>query len=80
MLSVSSKKRNKQIMNNYQPVSLLPNCRKLFEKMIFDTIFQRLRVNKLLSPNHSGFMPGNSCIHQFISIAHEIYVSVANSS
>ena len=36
-------------MNNYQPVSLLPICRKLFEKMIFDTIFQRLRVNKLLS-------------------------------
>ena len=35
------KKGNKQILNNYQPVSLLPICSKLFEKIIFDTIFQR---------------------------------------
>ena len=32
-------------------------------------------VNKLLNPNQSGFMPGNSCIHQLISITHKIYVS-----
>ena len=28
---------------------------------------------KLLHPNQSGFMPGDSCIHQLISITHEIY-------
>ena len=27
-------------------------------------------VNKLLNPNHSGFMPGDSYIHQLISINH----------
>ena len=32
-------------------------------------------VNKLLNPNHSGFMPGDSYIHQLISITHEIYAS-----
>ena len=32
-------------------------------------------ANKLLNPDQSGFMPGNSCINQFISITHEIYVS-----
>ena len=31
--------------------------------------------NNLLNPNQSGFMPGNSCIHQLISVTHEIYVS-----
>ena len=30
-------------------------------------------VNKLLNPNQSGFMPGDSCIHELISITHEIY-------
>ena len=69
------KKGNKQILSNYQPVSLLPICRKLFEKIIFDTIFQHLMANKLLNPNHSGFMSGDSCIHQLISIIHEIYAS-----
>ena len=32
-------------------------------------------LNKLLNPNQSGFMPGDSCIHQLISITHEIYAS-----
>ena len=69
------KKGNKQILSNYRPVSLLPICSKLFEKIIFNTIFQHLTANKLLNSNQSGFMPGDSCIHQLISIAHEIYAS-----
>ena len=31
--------------------------------------------NNLLDPNQSGFTPGDSCIHQLISITHEIYAS-----
>ena len=68
------KKGNKQILNNYRPVSLLPICSKLFEKIIFDTIFQQT-VNKLLNSNQSGFMPSDSFIHEFISVTHEIYAS-----
>ena len=69
------KKRNKQILNNYRPVSLLLIWNKLFEKIIFDTIFQYLMVNKLLNPNQSGFIRGGFCIHQLISITREIYIS-----
>ena len=29
----------------------------------------------MLDPNQSGFMPGDSCIRQLISITHEIYTS-----
>ena len=50
------KKGNKQILSNYRPVSFLPICGKLFEKIIFDTIFQHLKANKLLNPNQSAFM------------------------
>ena len=32
-------------------------------------------INKLLNPNQSGFMPGDSCIHKLISVTHEIYAS-----
>ena len=75
------KKENKKILNNYRPVSLLPICSKLFERIIFDTIFQHLMVNKLRNPNQPGFMPGDSCIHQLISITHKIYASFdVNSS
>ena len=34
-----------------------------------------MTVNKFLNPNHSGFMPDDSFIHQLISIAYEIYAS-----
>ena len=32
-------------------------------------------ANKLLNPNQSGFMAGDSCIHQLISVNHEIFAS-----
>ena len=32
-------------------------------------------VKKLLNPNQSGFIRGDFCIHQLISITREIYVS-----
>ena len=31
--------------------------------------------NNLISPNQSGFKPGDSCINQLLSITHEIYKS-----
>ena len=68
-------KKKQQILNNFRPVSLLPTCSKLFEKIIFDTIFQHLTVNKLLIPNQSGFMFDDSYIHQLNLITHEIYAS-----
>ena len=33
------KKGNKQLVSNYRPVSLLPICSKIFEKLIFDCIY-----------------------------------------
>ena len=72
MLSLHEK-GNKQILNNYRPVFLLPICSKLFEKIIFNAIFQHLTVNKLLNPNQLGFMSGDSYIHQLILIFHETY-------
>ena len=32
--------------------------------------------NHLISTNHSGFKPGDSCINQLLSITHEIYSSL----
>ena len=37
--------------------------------------FNFLLENNLISPNQSGFKPGDSCINQLLSITHEIYNS-----
>ena len=39
------KKESRQIKTNYRPISLLPICGKIFEKLIFDTIYEYLCIN-----------------------------------
>ena len=38
-------------------------------------MFKIFTSNNLISPNQSGFKPGDSCINQLLSITHEIYKS-----
>ena len=54
---------------------LLPICSKIFEKNIFNSLSEYLEDNKLLNCNQSGFRSGDSCVHQLLSIIHEIYKS-----
>ena len=61
------------MIKNDRLVSLLPVCGKIFEKIIFNSLFKYLEVNNLLNGNQSGFCPGDSCIHQLLSITHKIY-------
>ena len=69
------KKGDKQLLQNYRPVSLLPICGKIFERIIFNPIFEYLEKNSLLCPNQSGFRPFDSCENQLLSIVHDIYAN-----
>ena len=57
------------------PISLLPICGKLCEKIIFHEIYTHLQENSLLSPRQSGFRLGDSTINQLLSITNEILVA-----
>ena len=35
-------------------------------------MYEFFTENNLISPNESGFKPGDSCINQILSITHEI--------
>lgn len=69
------KEDNKQLVNNYRSVSLLCACFKVFEKLIFDTIFEIMIGINLLSTTQSGLKPSNSCVTQLILITHSIFVN-----
>ena len=69
------KKGNKQSLENYRPISLLPICSKIFERLIYNEIFTFFTENNLISPNQSGFRPGDTCVNQLLAITHEIYKS-----
>ena len=60
------KKEDKQIYENYRPVSLLPMFGKILKRLIFEEMFPFFIENKLIAANQSGFKPGDSCINQLI--------------
>ena len=66
------KKEDKTLVKNYRPISLLPIFGKIFERVIYNSIFNYFNGNKLFTPSQSGFLPGDSCIAQLLSIIHEI--------
>ena len=67
------KKNDKRLVNNYRPISLLPVFGKIFEKIIFNKIYNYLSTENLLNPNQSGFRPSDSCMNQLLAITHEIF-------
>ena len=67
------KKNDKQLVENYRPITLLPIFGKIFEKIIFNRIYNFLLAEDLLNPNQSGFRPSESCINQLFAITHEIF-------
>ena len=62
------KKGDKQVLRNYRPVSLLPICGKIFERLIYNSLFGFFTKNNLISSNRSCFKQGDSCIYQVLSI------------
>ena len=69
------KKNCKNSKKNYRPISLLPIFGKIFEKLIFDSLYQHLEIFGLLNPNQSGFRPGDSTINQLLSIVNSIFTA-----
>ena len=67
------KKEDKQLVKNYRPISLLPICGKIFEKLIFDNLYAYLVSNNLITKNQSGFVPGDSCTNQLSFLINEIH-------
>ena len=69
------RKDDKQNVKNYRPVSLLPICGKIFERLIYNFMYDFLTDNNL-SPNPSGFRSGASSISQLLSINGDILNAV----
>ena len=65
------KKDDKQILKIYRPVSLLPISAKIFERIIFNIIFECLIERNLITENQPGFSPGDSCINHLLSMTNK---------
>ena len=67
------KKGDKQLIKNYRPISLLPICGKMFEKIIFNNLYSYLNENNLITKNQSGFRPAYQTYARIKSIFNHAY-------
>ena len=44
----------------------------MFERVIYNSLFNYFQSNRPFTASQSGFIPGDSCIAQLLSIIHEI--------
>ena len=69
------KREAKYLVKNKQtnrPISILPIYPKVFERVLFNSLFSHFHNNNLFIKCQSGFMPDDSCISQLLSMVHEI--------
>ena len=62
------KKETKLLVKNYRPICLLRIFAKAFKRLLFSSLFSHFHNNNLFTKCLSGFMAGDSCISQFLSI------------
>ena len=63
-------KNDKQLIENYRPISLMSVCYEIqLKRLIYNKMFKFFTGNELIFPNQSGLQPGDSCINQVLCIA-----------
>ena len=67
------KKIDKQILNNYRPVSLISLCGKIFKRITSSSLHQLIEEHKVLLIQKSSFRSNGSCISQLLIIVQTLY-------
>ena len=62
------KKEDKQCIKNYGPVSLLPICSKIFQRLLFNELYKFFNENDLLSSNQVRLLSPTKYINLLIMI------------
>ena len=72
-MAPAHKKGDKQKLKNYRTRSLLPVTGKIFERILYNNLYELSTENNLIYPIQSGFKPGDSCINHLLLINQKIY-------
>ena len=49
------KKGDKDLLNNYQPISMLPSISKIFETVIYNQLYEYLQEHRVITNSQYGF-------------------------
>src|SRR5690606_16229414 len=76
-LAILFKKGDRNSLNNYRPISILPNFSKIFEKAIYEQIYRF--INPQITHTQYGFRKKLSCEYALLKIKECILSSLNNS-
>ena len=63
-------------LNNYRPISVIPAVSKIFEKLIYDQVYQYLNANNLLTNCQSGFRSLHSTLTALLEATNNWCVNI----
>jgi hypothetical protein len=72
------KTEDRQKCENYRPISILPIISKIFERSVFNQLYEFLNESSLFSKYQSGFRPKNSTLTALIQMCDAWYASMDN--
>jgi len=67
------KKGSRQEKTNYRPISLLDNTGKVFERLVFNKIYEHCTEKRLLTWKNSGYKKADSTVNQLLHIVNNLY-------
>ena len=70
---------DRQLVENYRPISLLSNVSKVFERVIYKKMYEFLNANGLLTSKNAGYKKNYSTVSQLLSITQKIYEGLDNN-
>ena len=68
-------KKSKKLVDNYQFVSLLPICSKIYEKLLFDSLCEFLEEGYVLNSKKWWFQTNVSSMNQFVAILYDTFIT-----
>ncbi len=77
-LSQIYKSEDRKKCENYRPISILPIISKIFERSVFNQLYEFLNANSLLSKHQFGFRPKNSTLAALIQMCDAWYENMDN--
>ena len=70
------KKGPRNLLDNYRPISILPSISKVFEKILYEQLYEYLTANNLLSKHQFGFKRFHSTMTTLLDCTNVWYVNM----
>ena len=67
------KEGDRQNTSNYRPISVLPLCMKMFERLIHDQLYAHVTKHNILNPFQSGVRSGHSTTTALLDVSDYLY-------